>query len=59
VIEAAAAARDRLNAQRVVLIAPAGFTSNTRRRAVALGVELRDKTQIELMERVTERRAAA
>jgi hypothetical protein len=58
IVEQLAAARDRLQAQRAVLIAPAGFTSNTRRRAVSLGVELRDKTQIELMRRMAERRAA-
>jgi hypothetical protein len=56
-VEEIAALRDRLQVQRAVLMAPAGFTSNTRRRAVTLGVELRDKTQIDLMRRMTERRA--
>lgn len=52
-----AAERDKLRAQRAVLIAPAGFLSSARRRAVSLGVELRDKTQIELMRTMAERRA--
>lgn len=56
-VEALAAARDTLRAQRAVLIAPAGFLSDARRRAVMLGVELRDKSQIELMQRLVERRA--
>ncbi len=57
-VRALARARDQVKAQRAVLIAPAGFLSDARRRAVALGVELRDKTQIELMRNISDRRAA-
>lgn len=53
-----ARARDNLRAQRAVLLAPGGFRSEARRRAVALGVELRDRTQIDLMRAMTERRAS-
>lgn len=56
-VDEMAADREQLQAQRAVLIAPAGFLSGARRRAVALGVELRDKTQIELMRHMAERRA--
>jgi hypothetical protein len=56
-IEALAHTRDGHKAQRAVLLAPAGFTSEVRQRAVALGVELRDSVQIDVMRRVTEGRA--
>ncbi|MGQ0600904.1 MAG: restriction endonuclease [Anaerolineales bacterium] len=55
-IETLARTRDAHKAQRAVLLAPAGFTSEVRQRAVALGVELRDSTQIDVMRRVTEGR---
>jgi hypothetical protein len=56
-VEALARSRDQIKAQRAVLIAPVGFRSDARRRAVALGIELRDKTQIELMRNISERRS--
>ena len=56
-IEALAETRDNHQAQRAVLLAPAGFTSEVRQRAVALGIELRDSVQIDVMKRVTEGRA--
>lgn len=52
-----ARARDRLRAERAVLIAPGGFLSTARRRAVALGVEVRDNAQIDLMRAIIGRRA--
>ncbi|MBP7691429.1 MAG: restriction endonuclease [Anaerolineales bacterium] len=52
-----ARARDRLRAERAVLIAPGGFLAAARRRAVALGVEVRDNTQIDLMRAILDRRA--
>ncbi|MBL8056304.1 MAG: restriction endonuclease [Anaerolineales bacterium] len=57
-VKVLARARDQVQAQRAVLIAPAGFLSDARRRAVELGVELRDKTQIDLMRTISDRRAA-
>jgi hypothetical protein len=57
VVEALANSRTAHRAQRAVLLAPAGFTSESRQRAVALSVELRDSIQIEVMRRVTEGRA--
>lgn len=58
-VEALAELRARRHASYAVLIAPAGFTSETRRRAVQLGVELRDRNQLFVMETRLDRQLPA
>lgn len=56
-VEDVAEARAERRAHRAVLLSPAGFTSDVRQRALNRGVELRDRTQLDVMRRVAERHA--
>jgi hypothetical protein len=56
IISALAAARDQHHAQRAVLVSLTDFTDEMRQHAAALGVELREGPQVELMISVALRR---
>jgi len=58
-IEQLSAARASRKATRAIFIAQSGFASDARQRAVQLGVELRDASQINLMRTMAEQAVQA
>lgn len=58
-IEQLSAARASRKATRAIFIAQSGFASEARQRAIQLGIELRDASQISLMRTMAEQAARA